>query len=170
MNLGNKLHLDFDFLQGTDCKYISILNTSVYTEKPTGDVMDVTLPGFVVPIRLPFDIEGMNVYNTGILNYSSTISTLPDGVYTFTYRTCPIDERFITKKIIRTCEIECKYLALFSKLHLDCSPSDEDLKKLAKLNNYITAAKANAGICNFLKAADFLQKANNLVLDIDCNC
>ena len=174
INIGHsKLNLDFTVLHQSNAKYLLTVDVSQYITAPTGNVIDITVPGYSTPIRCSFDPSEVNVYNSGLLGLSSgsTLINLPDGVYTLTYRVCPVDVLYITKKIIRTCEIECKYLNLYAKFSLDCSyDNSENLKKLDKIKNYIESAKANASICNYLKAAEFIQKANNLLFDVDCHC
>ncbi len=175
LNIGNKLELDFSILLEDSCKYLTILDHSSYIEVPDSPVMDVCIPGGNT-IRIPYNPSDLTIINCNLLGLSSVTSTsslpsLPDGVYTLTYRICPLNILYITKKIIRTCVIECKYLNLYAKFSIDCSFDNEDfIKKLDKIKNYIESAKAHASICNYLKAAEFIQKANNLLLEVDCHC
>lgn len=172
MNFGSTLRLDFDIINQTSCKFLTILDTSDYIVAPENPSFDVQIPGYDSAIRLSYDPGQLNLYNSGLLGLSgNTITNLPDGVYTLTYRICPLDVLYITKKIIRTCVIECKYLNLYSKYNTECSDGNEDFnKKLVKIKNYIESAKANGSICNYLKAAEFIQRANDLLLEVDCNC
>jgi len=172
--IGNTtLRLDIDVVEQSNCKYLSILDCSQYITKPENASLDITIPGFSNPIRCSFDYGEVNVYNSGLLGITgadSTLLNLPDGIYTITYRICPLDVLYITKKIIRVCELECKYLTLYAKVALDCSSTPSEFDKLNKIKVYIESAKAHGSICNYLKAAEFIQKANSLLLEIDCKC
>lgn len=175
ISLSNKLVLDFDILQQEDCRYMSIWDTSTYVERPDNPVLDITVPGYQNPIRLIFNPSEINILNSNLLNLSTAPSitllpNLPDGVYEITYRICPLDELYITKKVLRTCEIDCKYLNAFAKWDTDCDGCENNRKLLQEVFIYINSAKAHASLCNYNKAAEFLQKANTKLSNIDCNC
>ncbi len=174
IDISNNLVLDFDILNTTQCNWISIYDRSTYNIRPSESLLDISAPGFG-PIRILFNPTEINQINANLLGLSSVetvgeLPCLPDGLWTITYRICPHDTSYVTKKFLRTCVTECKYLKMFAEWDLECDTCPNNKKLLEEIWIYIQSAKANADICNYQKAVELLQKANVKLGDIECNC
>jgi len=171
------LQLNVEPLETCDCKTLAILDTSYYPVTPTNPTLVIEMPGFV-PVQFNFVVGQVNTYNSYSLGLS-TINTvdslidLPDGLYMLTYSVSPNDQLFETKHYLRTCQIEYKFAQKFAKTVNYCETDSKYMRKLQQIEVLIEGAKANAKVCNPLKAVELYKKANELLDRLDtkcCNC
>lgn len=115
--------LDFLVINTYNTKTLGIADISVYDTNPpdvTAPTMEITVPGYPVPVAIPFVPLDFNVYNSITLGLSPfpTQNPLPDGVYYMKYSVAPANINFVEKNIMRTELIQEKFDNAFMKLDM----------------------------------------------------
>lgn len=130
--------LDFLVINTFNTKTLGIADISVYDTQPpvlVSPTMEITIPGYTVPVSLPFIPQDFNVYNSVILGLSNLAQgnqPLPDGVYYMKYSVAPAYLNFVEKNIMRTERIQEKFDNAFMKL--DMMECDSAIRTQAKVN------------------------------------
>jgi len=130
--------LDFLVINTFNTKTLGIADISVYDTQPpvlVSPTMEITIPGYTVPVSLPFIPQDFNVYNSVILGLSTLAQgnqPLPDGVYYMKYSVAPAYLNFVEKNIMRTERIQEKFDNAFMKL--DMMECDSAIRTQAKVN------------------------------------
>ena len=81
--------LDFLVINTFDVNTLGVADTSTYDTNPpnvTSPTMAITIPGYTVPVSIPFTPDDFNVYN------SATLGLSPVAV-SYTHLTLPTTER-----------------------------------------------------------------------------
>ena len=96
--------------------------------------ISITIPGFSIPVVLPFVPDDFNVYNSISLGLSAfpNQTPLPDGVYYLKYTITPATTYFVNKSIMRTELIQEKFDDAFMKL--DMMECDSAIRTQAKVD------------------------------------
>jgi hypothetical protein len=128
--------LDFLVINTYDTSTLAIADTSVYNTNPpsvSSPTMQITVPGYTVPVAIPFNVQQINTYNSIILGLTAfpAISPLPDGVYFLKYSVAPANTNFVEKNIMRTNAIQEKFDSAFMKL--DMMECDSAIRTQAKV-------------------------------------
>jgi len=102
---------------------LGIADISTYDNTPpivTAPTMTITIPGFVIPVAVPFVPNDFNVYNSASLGLSGFpgITPLPDGIYFLKYTVDPPATYFVEKTIMRIDQIQEKFDNAFMKLDM----------------------------------------------------
>jgi hypothetical protein len=150
--------LDFLVINTFDVNTLGVADTSVYDTDPpvvTSPIMHITIPGYTVPVDIPFVPNDFNVYNSAILGLSpvGVYQPLPDGVYYLKYTVNPATTYFVEKNIMRTARIQEKFDNAFMKL--DMMECDSAIR---------TQAKVNLTSINFMIQGS-IAAANNCAID-----
>jgi hypothetical protein len=130
--------LDFLVINTFNTTTLGIADTSVYDTDPpvvTAPTMEITIPGFTVPVSLPFVVNSFNVYNSitlGLSTITEGLQPLPDGIYFMRYSVTPAYINFVEKNIMRTEKIQEKFDNAFMKL--DMMECDSAIRTQSKVN------------------------------------
>ena len=87
--------LDFLVINTYTTETLAIADTSVYDTDPpvvSAPTMQITVPGYISPVAIPFNVQQINTYNSTILGLTVFPATapLPDGVsVSYTHLTLP---------------------------------------------------------------------------------
>lgn len=128
--------LDFLVINTYNTKTLGIADISTYDTNPPSVVaptMEITVPGYTVPVSVPFVPLDFNVYNSIILGLSTfpAMDPLPDGVYKMKYSVYPANVNYVEKNIMRTEVIQEKFDSAFMKL--DMMECDSAIRTQAKV-------------------------------------
>jgi hypothetical protein len=130
--------LDFLVINTFSTKTLGIADISTYDTNPpvvVAPTMEITIPGYPVPVSIPFIPLDFNVYNSitlGLNTFSGGTQPLPDGVYFLKYSVSPAYLNYTEKNIMRTERIQEKFDNAFMKL--DMMECDLAIRKQAKVN------------------------------------
>jgi len=152
-------------------KTFIIFDKSYYMDKyPNNPIMDVTPPGFMKAISLPFIPREYNIINTGNLKLAcGEIGDLPDGIYTFRLSLCPNEIMYVCKTYLRTTLLEYKFHSLLLSCEcVESEDSDRTKKILMNIDILIQSAKANAERGNILKATSMYAYIEKMINRLNC--
>lgn len=130
--------LDFLVINTYNTQTLGIADISQYDTDPpvvVSPTMQITIPGYTVPVVLPFIPQDFNVYNSitlGLNAFGSGAQPLPDGVYYMKYTVYPSTTYFVEKSIMRTEKIQEKFDNAFMKL--DMMECDSAIRTQAKVD------------------------------------
>ena len=173
--------LSFHVLPDTDCKYLSIADTSFYssTQVISEALLQIITPFDDTPVDTMYYKNAVIVLNSNTLKITNVqnleyLTELPDGLYTAKISICPQDRFFYEQSWYKTCLLECKFDKAFLKLKVQSCEScfsPDKLKSLDRAWIYIKSIQANVKDCNY-KEADKLYKAADKILDriLECDC
>lgn len=170
MNIG-ELNLELQVSTCSSCYNLVIEDHSYYLENPEKPQIEIVPPGFTSPFIFEFSAQKTNIFNSYSFGLSTagSLSELPDGLYTITYRICPHDELYTKLYYSRTCEIRCswekKFLSIFSNCY---EPTPSVLEKLKEIDALIIASELAAKNCDPSLSIAFLRKANDLLTNLTC--
>ena len=167
-----KLEINLEILRATDCKYLSVLDTSLYPTEPTSATLSIYVPGYENPFTFEdFVHSSVNIYNSYNfqLSVEDALVSLPDGLYKFVYDTCPAT---ITTTFyhLRTCSIRCRLAEQWAKYVTACCNGEKVLYELDKIEFLLRGAEANAQLCNPNAATELYEKADELLQRIEDPC
>lgn len=170
------------------CDRIRIYDASVYASGIAVDceTLEIKIPGYSNTVTFaytdatdPLDQGFDNIYTTVDLGLqaagSSTLSCLPDGLWTFQYSVSPNDQVNVKYYHLRTCNALTEYYKELCKIQLaECEPTAEMKQHLADLR-YIKmlydAAKAKVEYCHAPdQGVAMLQYANKLMKKYQDGC
>lgn len=170
--MSNKINIDFQIYDSKDPKVFIILDTSEWAHiKDKPSIVEITLPGESSYITHYYGQNQVNVMTSMSLNLNcdnclQDMLELPDGIYTITVKGSP-DKFNKTKSYLRTTKTQLDLDKLFINLSLECSISDDEVKrKIQKLNEIqflLKAAEANVRFDNTCVAHDLLSRAQKLI-------
>lgn len=128
--------LDFLVINTFNTKTLGIADISTYDTNPpvvVAPTMSIIIPGYTMPVVIPFIVLDFNVYNSATLGLSSypAITPLPDGVYYLTYSVTPAYINYVEKTIMRTERIQEKFDNAF--MRLDMMECDLAIKTQSKV-------------------------------------
>jgi hypothetical protein len=129
--------LDFLVINTFSTRTLGIADISTYDTNPpvvVAPTMEITIPGYTVPVSIPFIPLDFNVYNSitlGLNNFAGGAQPLPDGVYFLKYSVSPAYINYKEKNIMRTERIQEKFDNAFMKL--DMMECDLAIKKQSKV-------------------------------------
>jgi hypothetical protein len=143
--------------------------------------LDITLPGFTVPLYITEDLtpgfqENFGAKELGLQDQDeTTLLRLPDGVYKIRFSVAPNDKVYVEYYHLRTTHILNKYYKLLCKINLEaCEPEPsqrEKLQKLREIKMYIEAAKAKTEHCHSPeKGIQLLTYADSLLSKFEKGC
>tara|TARA_R100000353_G_C6510102_1_gene196407 strand:- start:1986 stop:2534 length:549 start_codon:yes stop_codon:yes gene_type:complete len=156
--MASKHILSLDVIETANCSVLSVIDTSVYTDKIAVECPEllVTVPGFNAPalinVKEGFNLP-LNTCSLGIQTTScdTTINTLPDGIYILKYSVAPNDKVYVEYNHLRTTELLSTYYKKLCELDVNnCEPSSERKDVLAEMyyiRTLIDAAKAKVEFC-----------------------
>ena len=153
------MNLDFLVINTFNTQTLGIADISVYDSQPpnvTAPTMEITIPGYDVPVAIPFRPQDFNVYNSiilGLNDYVGGMQPLPDGVYFMKYSVSPAYLNYKEKNIMRTERIQEKFDNAFMKL--DMMECDQAIR---------TQAKVDLSSINFMIQGS-IAAANNCAID-----
>ena len=107
--------LDFLVINTFSTKTLGIADISTYDTNPPvliAPTMEITIPGYTVPVSIPFIPLDFNVYNSitlGLNTFSGGTQPLPDGIYFLKYSVSPAYLNYTEKNIMRTERIQEKF-------------------------------------------------------------
>lgn len=165
-------------------KILRVIDTSIYATDmaPECPVLEVTLPGFKLPVQL-----GEDVISTGFsLNLTAcdleiqtedcgtNYKSLPDGIYIIKYSVSPNDVVFVEYNHLRVTKLLNNYNNILCGLDVaGCEPSVETqgkLDQLTKIKQMIDAAKAKVEVCHEpMKGMELYTYAKKLLSKFDCS-
>jgi frataxin-like iron-binding protein CyaY len=158
---------------------ITVIDTSSYFAYPDTPLLDVWMPGYVVPFVVPFKASLVNTYNSASLGLNDFLKTeglavLADGIWKFRYSVCPHDQLFIYKTYMKTTLLDEKIKQIYNKIDLlKCENNDTDYLKNRVVQIQILRESAKAVVeINEQKASGDYQAATKLADDIlkrSCN-
>lgn len=203
----NPIKLNFDICQTNACKYIefseltgiynidtnpngwgtpnTLLSTAILAEliieQPGGVITTLDITDGMGSNGFPTVTDGVIYYITSAdlgLSSTTSLSTIPDGLYTITYKvTCIVDDNTIvykkTKQFFLSCNIKCKVYNNFANLMLcDC-----DCYNTGKADSAILAFSLYQALCasanctlNKTKLNDLLLTLQTMLGTTDCGC
>jgi hypothetical protein len=100
---------------------LGIADASTYDSPPVAATIAITIPGYTVPVSLPFNYDDFNVYNSASLGLSvvgEPLEPLPDGVYYLHYTITPANIYYVDRSIMRIEKIQEKFDNAFMKLDM----------------------------------------------------
>jgi hypothetical protein len=172
--------LDFLVINTFDVNTLGVADTSVYNVPPniTSPTMAITVPGYTVPVSIPFTPDDFNIYNSAILGLSpvGVSQPLPDGVYYMKYSVAPANVNYVEKNIMRTNRIQEKFDNAFMKLDMmECDSAIRTQSKvvLSSINFMIQGSIAAANNCAIDTANTLYAQANRQLdyfLTNNCGC
>ena len=155
----NNMKLDILVIPTYNTLTLGIADASTYDTDPpvvTSPTIDITLPGYTVPVSLPFNVNEFNIFNSTSLGLSAVgapLIPLPDGVYYLKYSVAPAYLNYVEKNIMRIELIQEKYDNAFMKL--DMMECDSAIR---------TQAKVDLSSINFMIQGS-ISAANNCAID-----
>jgi len=173
--------LDFLVINTFDVNTLGVADTSVYDNNPpnvTSPTMAITIPGYTVPVLIPFTPDDFNIYNSATLGLSpvGVSQPLPDGVYYMKYTVNPAVTYHVEKNIMRTSRIQEKFDNAFMKLDMmECDSAIRTQSKvvLSSINFMIQGSIAAANNCAIDTANTLYVQANRQLdyfLTNNCGC
>jgi len=131
------MNLDFLVINTFSTQTLGIADISTYDTNPPvviAPTMEITIPGYNVPVSVPFIPLDFNVYNSitlGLNPFLGGTQPLPDGVYFLKYSVSPAYINYKEKNIMRTERIQEKFDNAF--MRLDMMECDLAIKKQSKV-------------------------------------
>ena len=174
--------LDFVVINTFNTKTLGIADISTYDTDPpvvVAPTMEITIPGFDLPVSIPFVPNDFNIYNSIILGLSAVgeaLQPLPDGVYFMKYSVAPAYLNFVEKNIMRTDQIQEKFDSAFMKLDMmECdsairTQSKVDLNSIYYLIQGSIAAANNCAIDTANKLYAQADRQLNYFISNNCGC
>ena len=173
--------LDILVINTYNTKTLGIADISSYNTNPPNVVsptMAITIPGYTVPVSVPFIPQDFNVYNSASLGLSPypAITPLPDGVYYLKYTVVPTNVNFVEKNIMRTEAIQEKFDNAFMKLDMmECDLAIKTQSKVVLNSIYymIQGSIAAANNCAVDTANKLYVQADNMLnnfISNNCGC
>lgn len=137
-------------IPSTDCKTISIVDTSIYNNEipVTDSIFRITLPNSTKYVDVVYVPSSVTHINSNTLKFTNTLDfenliCLPDGVYHIRQSICPNDKLYNEYMYLNVCN-------LYNKI-VDCACSlvceDPKLIKLAQLKMDLSIAQDLVNIC-----------------------
>ena len=166
-----RINVDIDILEGTNPYFLSIIDPSVCGNLSGNKaIIKITLPGYSEYSEHYFSKDSINIFNAfnlKILCAETCIDcdyvNLPDGIYIISVESetnCNFD---VTKKYLRTLELELKLDQLIIG-NIACEEFDESKDALiTEIEFLIKAAKANIRYDNIQEANNLYRRALKLV-------
>ncbi len=137
-------------ISSTDCKTLSIVDTSVYNSEVavTDSIYRITLPNSTRYIDVVYVPGNITHINSNVLRLTNTLdfenlSCLPDGVYHIRQSICPNDKLFYEFQYLNVCNLYHKIINCACTLMCD----DPKLGVLAQLKMDLLIAQDLVNIC-----------------------
>ena len=173
--------LDFLVINTFNTKTLGVADISTYDTNPPvvgSPTMSIIIPGYTIPVVIPFIPLDFNVYNSATLGLSSypAITPLPDGVYYLTYSVTPAYENYVEKTIMRTERIQEKFDNAFMRLDMmECDLAIKTQSKVVLNSIYymIQGSIAAANNCAVDTANKLYIQADNMLNNFirnNCGC
>jgi hypothetical protein len=176
----NNMKLDILVIPTYNTLTLGIADASTYNTNPpvvTSPTIDITLPGYTVPVSLPFTVNEFNLFNStslGLSGVGEPLIPLPDGVYYLKYTVAPAYENYVEKNIMRIELIQEKYDSAFMKLDMmECDSAIKTQAKvvLSSINFMIQGSISAANNCAIDTANKlYIQASRQLDYFITNNC
>ena len=176
MPKGIKTHfINFTIIPTSDDKSIVFADNSDYYKLPESPILEIVLPGFNKIFTVNIEPSKFNVLNSNLIGLTSILKTnnlvsLPDGIYTLTYKICPYEYFNITKYYLKTDSLEKDLADVFNKIKIDSDITEhfEFKKQVMDIMVLIESAKAcvnngylDRGTKDFKLATNKLKKLLN---------
>lgn len=161
---------------------LAIVDASVYDTNPpvvTSPTINITVPGYTIPVSLPFNPNELNLFNSTSLGLSPVgepLIPLPDGIYALQYTVAPAYENYVDKNFMRTEIIQEKFDSAFMKLDImECDMAIKTQSKVDLTSIYfmISGSIAAANNCAIDTANKLYLQANNMLNNFirnNCGC
>ena len=161
---------------------LGVADASTYDTDPpvvTSPTIEITIPGYTVPVSLPFTVNDFNIFNSASLGLSAVgepLIPLPDGIYYLKYTVAPAYENYVEKNIMRTELIQEKFDNAFMKLDLmECDLAIKTQSKVTLNTIYymISGSIAAANNCAVDTANKLYIQADNMLNNFirsNCGC
>ena len=173
--------LDFLVINTYNTKTLGVADISTYDTDPpnvTAATMQIKVPGFSIPVDIPFNVATFNVYTSATLGLSSptALTPLPDGVYYLTYSVTPANVNFVEKSIMRVELIQEKFDKAFMKLDMmECdsairTQSKVDLNTIYYMIQGSVAAANNCAVDTANKLYLQADRLLNNFIKNNCGC
>ena len=137
-------------IPSTDCKTLSIVDTSVYNDdiEVKDSIYRITLPNSTRYVDVVYVPGNITHVNSNVLRLTKTLDSnkficLPDGIYHITQSICPNDKLFYNFKHLHVCNLYHKIIECACSLLCD----DPKLDKLAKLKMDLLIAQDLGNVC-----------------------
>lgn len=170
MNIG-ELNLDIRISDCTACENLVVQDHSYYLTTPERPKLQIQLPGYTSKWMFDFSPEKINIFNSYSfgLSTSSSLTELPDGLYTLVYMICPYDQLFHTVYHVRQCKAQCKWDTFLKQSFDSCYDLSPEVNKLLNRIEYLMkGAEVFARDCEPEKAIELHQKAVELLERLEC--
>lgn len=162
--------IDFAVLDTTDIRNITLIDRSVYLDKPEKPMLFITPPGFTGHVEVPYrpntiiEIDGEDLALSEIL---------PDGVYQIRMGVCPYEE--LNRKIcyLKHTQLDNRIRNLLLAYKGCSCMTDRQFKDGLTDAFLLTAsAEASASICDIEKAAAKYRTASKTISNVEkkLNC
>ena len=137
-------------------------DTSVYTDSMNAEcpLLEITLPGFNSPVALdetkiaPGFMVNLTACDLGLQTdgCGTSFSNLSDGIYIIRYSVSPNTSVYVEYNHLRVTKLLNNYQKILCELDVaGCDPSketEEKLRELYLIRQYIDAAKAKVEVCH----------------------
>lgn len=164
------VYIDFEVLKTNSCKSLKVLDMSNWSiAESDGAYISILTPGNTKPINHVFQKNQINSYNVVSLNLSdivdySSLTPLPDGIYTISLMRCLDDPNEVTKYWLQDCQIRCQVARKLISVDLICTPCRKELlKEIQDIILFLDAAQAQTDSCNVSKAMEYYRYASTLL-------
>ena len=155
----NKHILSLDIPETLNTKILRVTDTSVYASDLTVACpkLQVLTPGSIEEVTLDFNTNVENILTAcdlglQLTDCNTTLTDLPDGVYTIRYSVAPNDKVFVEYVHLRMSAALKLYYEILCTINLSgCEPLKEQKDKLNTLRLYKTmldGAKAKVEYCH----------------------
>ncbi len=163
----NTPELNLAILPTYDSKVMMIGDISTY---PTGwnivsPTVEITIPSFSIK-TIPFTAQSVMVLNTIVLDLSTELMSLPDGLWKVKYSISPALTYNVTKTFLRVDKLYTAFDEAFLKLDMmecDLQLKREQFKTLYHIEFYIQGAIAAANNCADKLAVSLYNKAGKMI-------
>lgn len=161
---------------------LGIADASTYDTNPpvvTAPTIEITIPGFTIPVSLPFTVNDFNIFNSTSLGLSlvgEPLIPLPDGIYYLKYTVAPAYVYYVQKNIMRTEVIQEKFDNAFMKLDImqcDLAIRTQSKVELNSIYYMIQGSVAAANNCAIDTANKLYIQANRMLNNFianNCGC
>lgn len=171
--------LSFSLLPDNDCKTLSIVDTSFYSQNQTiaNATLQVITPFDDTPVELDYYKNAVTILNSNSLKITNVndldnLVNLPDGLYTAKISICPENQYWYEKSWYRTCQLQCKYDQAFLQLNIQsCEAcfSPDKLERLERARMYMYGCLVNTKNCNQREAKKLYSAADKILSNLlDC--
>lgn len=161
---------------------LGIADASTYDTDPpvvVAPTIEITIPGFTVPVSLPFSVNDFNIFNStslGLSPVATPLIPLPDGIYYLKYTVAPAYLYYVQKNIMRTEVIQEKFDSAFMKLDMmqcDLAIKTQSKVELNSIYYMIQGSVAAANNCAVDTANRLYIQANRMLnnfISNNCGC